>query len=550
MTYDLATPVPSPLELVRSTRDIGSPAWWLERLSLRLASRAGRAPGTKRPHQRGQSMIDDPGSEGMTLFDAYYRGNHRQTYKIRKVISAFGLRMPLFVNYCGVVVDTLAERIAVSGFNFHDDEAASEAANEIWQANNLDAGFNRGVREGLTKGEFSVSVWPGEDGAPRICIEDPLETIVAIDPANHGDRRAALKLWVDPDAAATFATLYLPDFIFKFRADQVALTGSAQGSSFTAAARAWRPRIEGDEPWPLPNAFEAVPIFPIPNRPDIHGVGMSELEEVLPIQDAINANIANVMLAGLYGAFRQKWATNFTPDIDPKTNEPMMPWNISEDSIFTSPPPPPGQQPTQFGEFDQSELSGYVSLHETYVQALATSKRLPPHYLLGSQGTFPSGESLTAAERGLAEKARERGTDMKDPLEDAQRFAFLIQSKNESLSSAARARFAKWAAMVDAAAIFRDPESHTESQHIDALGKLKALGVPLEIVLARVPFTPAEIRQIMELRKAEAAATARLEASLPPDPATDPTAPPVPGGPIPPQPAVNGAAGPAAPAAA
>jgi hypothetical protein len=60
------------------------------------------------------------------------------------------------------------------------------------------------------------------------------------------------------------------------------------------------------EPWPLPNPLGDVPVIPFPNKPDLHLVGESELGKVVPIQDAINANIANVMLAGLYGAFRQK----------------------------------------------------------------------------------------------------------------------------------------------------------------------------------------------------------------------------------------------------
>jgi hypothetical protein len=510
MTLDLATvPVPGLDALVGTTTTVGTPAWWFDRLLNRLELRKGQAPGIIRPSERGQSPIDDPGTPGMLLFDAYYHGNHRQTYKIRKVIDAFGLRMPLFVNYCGVVVDALAERIGVSGFNFHEDDKASAAANEMWQANNLDAGFNRGIREGLTKGEFSLSVWPDEDSSePRICIEDPLETIVAVNPADQQDRRAALKRWPDADLGVVFATLYMPDAIYKFQADAPGATTLPIVDTVTVAGSAWRRRIVDGEPWPLPNPYGEVPIFPIPNRPDTKGVGVSELELVLPIQDLINANIANVMLAGLYGAFRQKWATNFQPVVDPTTKAPVMPWNISEDSIFTAPPPPPGSSAsTQFGEFDQTDLSGYLKTHDSLILALATTTRLPGHYLLGSAGVMPSGEALTAAERGLAEKARERGIDMKDPIEDAQRFAFKIASQNEKLSSAARARFAKWASMTDAAAILRDPESHTESQHIDALGKMKALlGLPNRYVWAKVPLSPDEIRQVEEQLVVEKAA--------------------------------------------
>lgn len=509
---------------------IGTPEWWLERLLARLDLRRGRAPGVTLARTRRGSDLYDPGAPGMLLTDAYYHGQHRQTYKIRKVIDAFGLTMPLWINYCGVVVDTLAERIQVTGFNFHNDDRASSEASKIWSENNLGAGFNRGIRDGLTKGEFSLSIWPDADsGDPRIVVEDPLEVIVAVDPADPRRRRAALKRWVDEDAGEIFATLYLPGEIRKYRADVPAV--AVLGDLVTAGGRGWRQRVatlpDGElEPWPLPNPFGEVPIFPIPNHPDSHGVGYSELEHVIPVQDAINANVANVMLAGLYGAFRQKWATNFQPVLDPKTGAPIMPWNISEDSIFTAPPPAnPGQQPTAFGEFDQTDLAGYIALHETFIQALATTQRLPPHYLLGSSGVFPSGESLSAAERGLAEKAGERATDMKDPIEDAQRFAFLVASENPKQSSSARARFAKWAAMTDAVALFRDPEVKSEAQHIDALGKKRALlDVPRRQLWTELGATDDDRKQWETWLAEEEAAKPE-----PPPVPVPPTGPPMPG---------------------
>ena len=149
----------------------------------------------------------------------------------------------------------------------------------------------------------------------------------------------------------------------------------------------------------------------------------------MPIQDAINANIANVMLAGLYGAFRQKVMLNFALEVDPATGAPVQPFDVALDSLITVPPNAPGEPEPRLAEFSQTDLAGYIKVHETLVQAIATASRFPPHYLLGTQGTFPSGESLTAVERGISAVAGERGDDWKDPLEDAMRLAFRIKAR-------------------------------------------------------------------------------------------------------------------------
>jgi hypothetical protein len=456
----------------------GSPEWWLDRLNRRLTERAGR----------DGSSSDT--STGMALMENYYLGKHRQTYKIRRVIESFGLRMPLFVNYCSVVVDSISERLGIDGFRFADVEAAADAAWAIWQANNLDALFKRGMRSGLVKGEFSLMVWPDAEGEPRIWVEEGSQVIVASDPETSL-RRAALKRWIDGDEQAVFATVYLPDFIYKYR------SGGAPGlDPLVISGLAWTPRIVEGEDWPLPNPLGEVPVVPFPNKPTLSGVGVSEIAAVIPIQDAINANIANVMLAGLYGAFRQRTAVNVKLEVDPKTMKPIQPWSVSEDELMTAPPPRDGAPEVKFGTFEPTVLSGYIELHQALVQAVATATRFPPHYLLGMGGTFPSGESLTAVERGISAVAGERGDDWKDPLEDVIRLAFRVKAEQSGLSAAAVSRYLKWAAMTDAEARFRNPETKSESQHVDALVKLRSgLGIPRRAVWAMLPASDQTVRQ-------------------------------------------------------
>lgn len=490
-----------------------SAEWWLPRLEQRLIAR----------------------QTDMTTFDDYYQGKHRMTFHTARVLAAFGTTFrKLRMNYCEVVVDALAERLEVQGFRIGTDQAAADAAWEIWQRNRLDAHFARGIRAGLTKAEFSLIVWVDAAGEPRITVEDASEVIVATSPGNPSDRRAALKRWRDPDERRMYACVYLPDGIYKFRSEPGdALTarqlgelpeGFGQGGGAgrklpdvaTGSLKWERWEVDGED-WPLANPFGIVPVIPQPNKPDIFGVGESELAHIVPIQDLINTNIVNAMLAGQFSAFRQKYATNVVFEVNPDTGDPENPWRIAQDSMITAPPPdePTGHE-VKFGEFSETDLTGYSTLHELYVQGIATVSRTPPHYFLGQSGNFPSGESLRSAEAGLTFKARDRIRDGSEPVEEAMMLAFLMKSRQASLSSSAAARFAKWATRIDSEVIWRDPETKTESEHIDALMKLKGLEVPVEEgIWPKIPATPQEIERWSKVRSAQPAPP--VQPPVPPD---------------------------------
>ena len=72
------------------------------------------------------------------------------------------------------------------------------------------------------------------------------------------------------------------------------------------------------------------------------------------------------------------------------------------------------------------------------------------------------------------------------------RLAFRMKASQAGVSAAARNRYLTWAA-APLRAHWTDPETRTESEHIDALGKMLALGVPAEAIWARIPASPQEI---------------------------------------------------------
>lgn len=464
----------------------GTSGYWLNRLGTMLDDRS-RTQGLVAGSTSQASTT--PTIPNMRTYRDYYEGKHRLAFSTVKFREAFGALFSAYSeNVCGVVVNSLVERLAVEGFRIGNSRSADDDAWRIWQHNNLDAEMPIGFREAAICGEVNLLVGPpmgSEADVPSITIEDPLESVVVVD---RRRRVVALKRWYDAELGRWRAFVYYPDRIEKF-------WGPAS-KSVTAApvATTWvMQEIDGDEPI-LKHDLGIVPMVPMAHRPNLSGAGMSELAEVVPLQDAINKLVADMIVASEFGAFRQRWATGIEIPLDPETGKPVSTFSAAVNRLWIGNPPADADEDAEarFGEFGQTDLKGFIEAIKQRLQMIATITRMPPHYLLGDPGSWPSGESLTAAETGLVAKAGDRSRDYADPIEEAMRIGFLMIGDKEK------------GAIRQAETIWRDPRFRTESEHIDAVVKLKALGIPDEFLWGQVPFTAAEITRIKALRVAAA----------------------------------------------
>lgn len=405
--------------------------------------------------------------------EAYYEGAHRLAFATSKFREAFGTLFSAFSdNWCGVVVDAAVERLEVQGFRFGDDDADEEAA-RIWQANNLDAGSVIAHETAIATSEASllVSPNPDDDDTPRITVEHPSQMIVAVSPADHRRREAAFKKWIAEDGSA-MATLYLPDGIHKWRTRDKYRGGKSPK---------WIPRDDDTEPdgFAGDNPFAAVPVIPLLNRPNLRGEGRSDLDGVIPQQDAVNKLVADMLVASEFAAFRQRWASGIEVPIDPETGQPLRKvFDASIDRIFST-----GNNEAKFGSFDATDLGNYVKAVEMLVQHIAAQTRTPPHYLLGQSGAFPSGESLKATETGLVAKVRRKMIVFGEAYEDAMRLSFRLLGEDDKANE------------IEAETIWRDPESRGEGELMDALTKAKGLGVPRRALWQKWGTSPKEIER-------------------------------------------------------
>ena len=401
-------------------------------------------------------------------FEQYYDGNHPLAFATSKYREQFAAMLhTLNDNWMALVVDAVEERLHVEGFRFGTDTAGDRDAWTIWQRNELDADSELAHSTAITTGVCPVMVWADGDGLAQITVEHPSQVFVAYEPGSRRRRVAAVKVWIDEWSNKTFANLYLPDSITKW---------SGPAPSAGSFLGQWTERSAT-----LPNPLGVVPIVELVNRPKLLGTGRSEIAEVLSTQDQINKLVCDMMVAAEFSAFKQRWATGIEMPLDPETGEEVENLKAAQDRLWHT-----ANETAKFGEFGQTDLGIYVKAIENRVQSLASRTRTPPHYLLGQAGSFPSGESLKATETGLIAKVRSRQRHFGERWEEIERLAFAVEGSTRDDT-------------VTAETIWDDPESRTESEHIDSLVKKLALGVPLPQLWEDAGYTPTQIERFRSM---------------------------------------------------
>lgn len=436
-----------------------SPDWWVRRLHKQLTER--------------QPALD--------VLDNYYEGEHPLPFLPAKAREEFRRLLKMArANYMQLVVDAVVGRLQVMGIRMSAGEAApDDRVWEIWQANRLDADSRLVFAESVKLGTSYMLIEPPQDevGLPVVTPEHPSQAIVEYRPGSRRVKAAGLKCYLDDWTGEVVATLYLPERVY----------------TYTAAHREGIQdlRWELDEERTGPNPLAEVPLVEFANRPQMMKPGTSEIAGVLDIQDRINKTLADRLMAQEYGAFRQKWATGVAIPTD-DNGQPVEPYKAAVDRMFLNEDPS-----ARFGDFNATDLGPYLSAVRDDIKDIAAVTSTPPHYLLGDMINL-SAEALKAAEAGLISKVRDLMLYAGESTEDTARLY---------LKAAGDPRPADYSMEV----VWKNPEFRTEGELVDALVKMKSLGVPDEALWERWGASPQEIARWKDLRdEREEAAAARL----------------------------------------
>jgi len=410
----------------------------------------------------------------------YYEGAHNLNFASEKFWNAFGPMFRAFAdNLCAPVVDACADRLDIVGFGAEDaNSEMAKAAWELWQSNRMDQRAYQVHLESFMSGDAYVIVWPDENREP--CIYPNCGEIINVqfDSAAPGRIILAIKSWLTPDRKKMLLNVYKPDstekYITRANVDQGSLPN--QDNQF-------EPFETPDEPWPLPNEYNQIPVFHFGNNAKIGALGKSELVNIKPLQDALNKSVADMLVGMEFQSFPQRWITGMVIPKDPETGKPVRPFDPGADRIWAIP-----AENAKFGQFDAAQLEPFIKVQESFRLEIARVSRTPLHYIMPMSGQFPSGESLKTAEAPFTSKVKRKQVSFGNVWEDVMKFALRIKTNTAESSKAPLS--AQWA----------DASPRSEAEMIQNAQLKSTLGVPTSQILRELGYSEEQITKFAKER--------------------------------------------------
>jgi hypothetical protein len=330
------------------------------------------------------------------LYNDYYEGWHK--------LAQLGLAIPdelkqftVMVNWPRLVVDSVEQRLDVTGFRMPGSDSADSALWDVWQYNNMDelAGFAH--TDALAIGRSYVCVGTNEDDSeyPLLTVESPYEMVAIRDPRTHRVT-AGMRMYGQADVNGTIidnrCTLYLPNMT------------------------RWLVLDDGrwvDEQAPDVHNLGTPPIVPFINRNRAsRGFGLtqnllegvSEMFDVIPIADSAARALTNAQLAQETVAVPQKFVLGMSKgDFVDGDGNPLPVWASYFGSIWAN-----ANAEAKVGQLPSADLSNFETMVNMYARLASGIASLPIEYFGLNTVNPPSADGQRAGETRLIKKAERR----------------------------------------------------------------------------------------------------------------------------------------------
>jgi hypothetical protein len=422
-------------------------------------------------------------------FREYYYGKHELLFTSRQFEAEFRrLFQKLSDNLCALVVDTMADRMSIIRFHTPDEEDEEKLLQDrdvqqvrrIWTRNRMDRRSDEVHKEGLLAGDSYVIVWPSRDDLRQASIyPQSSEWIVPeYDSETPGQFRWAAKIWcirVRRGKSSTYVyrmNLYYPDEIRKY------VTAATESAQFPDNGGAFKPfQVDGEPDSVIVNPYGIVPVFHFANNSSVGAVGVSELEVVLPLQNALNKALADMLVAMEFASLPARWATGIQIEVDEEGNE-KAPFKTGQERFYHA-----ASEAAKFGEFSAADLPQFLSVHESFRIEIARVSGTPLHYMLLANDP-PSGEALKTLESRFEKKIRNRQEAFGETWEEVLQFAGRIETGRTDFPRVVPA----WS----------DPAPVTEKSRMETLEIKKRIGVSQKQLLREMGYSETQAERIFE----------------------------------------------------
>lgn len=412
------------------------------------------------------------------LYRDYYGGNHRVAFATDKWRSTFGALFAAFAdNLCPAIVDAVVDRLQLDGLKSvgellpGETDPNADLLDNLWDSNRMARRSGEVHLEALREGDAYVIVWPAKDPALPPVITPQKANRMCVDYDEGADTpgtiRVAAKVWPLNGKGTKWAlNLYYADRIEKLETSSL-----AQSGVMPEKPEAWGPRIDkGEAGSSLPHTYGRVPVFHFANNASTGEAGVSELKDWVPLQDALNKSVADMLVAMEFQALPQRWIAGLEIVYDEQGN--VVPaFEPGADRIwqFVS-------ENTKSGQFEAADLEKFIKVSDSLRAEGARVTRTPLHYLL-LEGRFPSGDALEVATQPLDSKVTDRRGSFGEAWEDLGEFAFALMGRTD----------------VDLEALWGERRPNDELKHAQAVQAKVDLGISKRQGLRELGYSEQQI---------------------------------------------------------
>ena len=407
-----------------------------------------------------------------TLAFQYADGNQPLKYSTNRLQEAFrDLTTAFSQNWVSVVLNSALDRMKFKGWSV-DDTSQNDQFAEIYDSQQIGIEGYDAHKAALVTSEAFIIAWMEDDGI-EVYYNDPRMCHVFYDADNPKQKEYAAK-WYKDSENKYHMTLYYEDRLEYYETAPVKQVPSSAGS------------FKASDPETAPNPYGVIPVFhfSMSRHSDV-----SELTNIVTLQDAVNKLFADMMVSAEFGAFKQRYIIS-NADIKTLRNAPNEIWQLpTGDGVG---------QGTQVGEFGGTPLDNYLNAIDKLANSIAIISRTPKHYFYAS-GSSISGEALIAMEAPLIAKVEHYEEIFGVTWKELGSFLMLLQGEI--------------VAAEDIELVWSPAQSVQPQMEANTLKTLKETGVPLDIALRWAGKTEKEIKEITDLLKKEKA-DAATQASL------------------------------------
>ncbi|MFT4127345.1 MAG: phage portal protein [Gordonia sp. (in: high G+C Gram-positive bacteria)] len=432
---------------------------------------------------------------GFDLRQRYYEGEQALPYAPQGVSREYlELRKQSTANWCAPAMDAPVQRMEAESISDDDGKPDRDAWSD-WVAFDLETRQKIVWTQMILHGAGMMSV-SKTSTARRVAarIENRRRVYLHPHPEDPFEAQWAVKMWSETMRPPT--ALWVPNAALTAASKTVAVVYDA-----AECVRFERPDVVPDAVggWvqvsSVAHGLGEVPFVQFGHNVDADAGAHSGIDQLMPMQDAINTIRFNTLLAMQFSAYRQRVVVGYdpllrdangeilyvtddagAPVLDPKTGQPIpqlaSPGRIGVDRLLAF----PGAD-TKVFDLAESNLQNYVSVYTKFLNDFFSKAQVPPQYGIDRMANL-SGDALAGAESTLTSLV----ADLKREANAGVRKMFRLVDAARGVEP--RDRRIEWA----------DTEPRSFAQIVDGVTKLIASDFPRRAAWDMLPgATPAKL---------------------------------------------------------